>query len=154
GVLERRRLSRERDRILKGPVRLPRRGPQLLVEDTGDRVYVAGLRCRAAPVEGGKVRKGAVGAGTVTALQSAEPRDEGVRRYGSRTRAGQVETPLQARAVPSLGIHDVVGAHLRQQGEAPPRGPVRVPAHQLEVSQRFPVPALLQKPVAQPMGVM
>src|SRR5207244_13530697 len=90
---------------------------------------------------GDEVRQAVLGAGAVTALQGAEPRDEQVQRRVSRAHACEVDTPPQAGTVPALGVHDVVGAHLRQYGPTAARL-VHVLVHEVEVSQRVPVPAL------------
>ena len=155
-VLERRRLPQQRDRVVPGPIRLPQQRPQLLFEDARHAVFLrAGVDRGTHLTEGHEVRQVALGARAVATLDGAEPEDERVHRLVPETRFGEIDlAPLQRPTVPALGVHDVVGAHQGELGALPRPAPVHVLVHQVEVSQRVPVPTLLQIAVAQPGGVM
>ena len=127
--------------------------PELFLQYRRDLVPHLPRRGDAVLVYGGEVRETTVGTGAVTALQRAEPGDEGIHRRIPRPHRRKIDIPLQRRAVPPLGVHDVLGPHLREHGRTA-AALVHVLPHQLEVSQRVPVSPLLEIAVPEPLGVV
>src|SRR3989475_694507 len=140
--------AQEPHRLVRRAARLPQQCLELQLNDVRDLVpFVARRRRSPVAVEGHKVGQGALGPCPLAAPQCTEPEGEQVHRRIARTYSSQVDVPPQARAVPSLAVHDVFGAHLREHG-APAQALLRVAAHELEVALGGVVSALLHISVA------